>query len=93
MVTALVGALFVRWLGFFAVNEAEDSAAFTPAVYAVPVLASAVCIYFILSNRAMELPASWTEKLLAFYRAASERISEWWLALRGFRQIALRRRG
>jgi lipopolysaccharide export system permease protein len=92
MVTALVAALFVRWLGFFAVNEAEDSAAFTPAVYAVPVLASAVSVCFILTNRSMELPESWTEKLVAFYRALSERAAEWWFALRSLRWAALRRR-
>lgn len=85
LITAVTIALFVRWLGFFTTNQAQSSAAFTPFVYAVPIIASAVSIWFIRSNRTMELPISWAERLVAIGRNASDRLAKLWQRLSGSR--------
>jgi lipopolysaccharide export system permease protein len=92
MVTALVSAFFVRWLGFFAVNEAEDSSRYLPLLYLVPLGSAAMSTYFIMTNRPMELPQSWTEKLSVYYGRLWSRILEWRLALTGFSRAQLKRR-
>jgi lipopolysaccharide export system permease protein len=85
LITAVTIALFVRWLGFFATNQAQSSAAFTPFVYAVPILASAVSIWFIRSNRTMELPIAWAERMASMGRNAGDRLGRLWQRLVGRR--------
>lgn len=92
MATALIGALFVRWLGFFALSAAEDSSAYIPLLYLIPLGAAVVSTYFILINRTMELPASWAEKVAAFYSRLGKRLIEWRFMLGGFRRAQLKRR-
>ena len=65
MVTTMAIGLFVRWAGFYAGNEAEKVPFFSVVLYAVPIGAIAVCIFFIATNRMMELPTSWVERLAA----------------------------
>jgi lipopolysaccharide export system permease protein len=81
LITAVTIALFFRWLGFFATNQAQSSAVFTPFVYAVPIIASAVSIWFIRSNRTMELPISWAERVVAAGRNTSDRFARLWQRL------------
>jgi lipopolysaccharide export system permease protein len=85
LITAVTIALFVRWLGFFATNQAQSSAAFTPFVYAVPIVASGVAIWFIRSNRTMELPIAWAERLAAIGRNTGERFGRLWQRIAGRR--------
>jgi lipopolysaccharide export system permease protein len=85
LITAVTIALFVRWLGFFATNQAQSSAAFTPFAYAVPIVASALAIWFIQSNRTMEVPAAWTDRGLAYSRSTGERFARFWTRLLGRR--------
>lgn len=85
LITAVTIALFVRWLGFFATNQAQSSAAFTPFVYAVPAAASAVAIWFIRSNRTMELPIAWAERMASLGRNAGGRFGRLWRRLAGRR--------
>lgn len=92
MVTALVSALFVRWLGFFALNEAEDSPAYLPLLYLIPLASAAMSTFFILTNRPLELPVSWTEKIAGLYGRLANRVMEWRFALRSFRRAQLKRR-
>ncbi|MGE0501311.1 MAG: LPS export ABC transporter permease LptF [Rhizobiaceae bacterium] len=66
--TAMALALAVRWSGFFSAGEARTSSDFIPAMYAVPVLASAVCIYFIVSHRVLELPVALADRLVGAAR-------------------------
>jgi lipopolysaccharide export system permease protein len=85
LITAVTIALFVRWLGFFATNQAQSSAAFTPVAYAVPIVASALAIWFIQSNRTMEVPVAWTDRALAFSRGSGERLARFRTRLLGRR--------
>ncbi len=61
MITAIAYAMLVRWEGYFLTDKVEDSRAFIPLVYAVPVGNSLFALYFILTGRVMEMPASWGE--------------------------------
>jgi lipopolysaccharide export system permease protein len=47
-------------------------------VYGVPIVASAVAIWFIVTSRSMELPGSWADWLTNF----AGRVSDGWTALK-----------
>ncbi|MCR4269196.1 LPS export ABC transporter permease LptF [Nitratireductor sp. ZSWI3] len=65
MVTTMVIALLVRWIGFYSGTEAETSSVFSFVLYAAPILMIGICAFFIATNRVMELPTHWVEKLTA----------------------------
>jgi lipopolysaccharide export system permease protein len=75
MITAVAICLLVRWAGFFVTNQTQTKAWLTPFIYAVPGSAAALALWFIATNRALELPLSWTEKLSAFVGRLAERLS------------------
>ena len=78
LITAMTIALFVRWLGFFAASKAQTTVlAYAYVVYAVPIVAVAVAIWFIVTNRTMELPIA----LVGLADRPDARISERWSAL------------
>jgi len=83
LLTAVTIALFVRWLGFFVTNQAQTSAFFVPLAYAVPITASLIAVGFIRSNRTMELPIAWVDRLSAMRVLAGRMKSFWpWVARR-----------
>lgn len=73
LVTALGAALVVRWLGFVAHNNAETMPAFVWGMYAIPVIASAISGWFIMANRRMEVPVSWSDRTARFAEALDRR--------------------
>ena len=75
MLTVLTLAVIVRWLGYFAANETQNNVWFAPMVYAVPLVTTAICVRFIISNRTMELPTSLTERVTNSGRWLAERVS------------------
>ena len=74
MVTAICFALLVRWEGYFVADKAENSSAFVPLVYAVPILNGAFAAYFIARNKVFEFPASWTDRVAGLFNAARARL-------------------
>jgi lipopolysaccharide export system permease protein len=74
IVTAVTIALFVRWLGFFSANQSKTITWFWPAVYAAPIGASLIAIWFIHRNRPMELPISAAERIFALFRRLGDRM-------------------
>ena len=78
LITAIAIALFVRWLGFFAAGKADKIPQYTYMVYGVPIVASAVAIWFIVTSRSMELPGSWADWLTNF----AGRVTDGWTALK-----------
>ncbi|TIP86618.1 MAG: LPS export ABC transporter permease LptF [Mesorhizobium sp.] len=78
LITSIAIALFVRWLGFFAAGKADNVPQYTYMVYGVPIVASAVATWFIVSNRTMELPVAWADWMTNF----AGRISDGWGALK-----------
>lgn len=67
LITTMLIALFIRWEGFIVGNAAADSAAVIPAMYAVPLIAIAVCIWVIATNKRLEIPTRWTERMQEFW--------------------------
>ncbi|MBL8584497.1 MAG: hypothetical protein JNL61_20020 [Rhizobiaceae bacterium] len=67
-------ALLVRWMGFVAANETQTNPAFAPLVYAVPILSSLVCAWFIATNRTLELPVAWADSAIDMLRRLRSRM-------------------
>lgn len=78
LITAITISLFVRWLGFFAASKADEVPQYTYMVYGVPIVASAVAIWFIVSNRTMELPVAWADWMTNL----ASRVGDGWNALK-----------
>jgi lipopolysaccharide export system permease protein len=78
LITAIAIALFVRWLGFFAAGKADKVPLYAYMVYGVPIVASAVAIWFIVSSRSMELPSAWADWMTNL----ASRASETWTAIK-----------
>ncbi len=78
MITAIVISLFVRWLGFFVTNQTQSQAWLIPVIYFVPLGTSALCVWFIAANRALELPSAWWERLSDTVRAWRTRQAASW---------------
>ncbi|KFB10532.1 LPS export ABC transporter permease LptF [Nitratireductor basaltis] len=83
MVTTIAIGLLVRWAGFIAANEAEKMPAFSALLYVVPIGMMLISAWFIATSRVMELPTSWTEKLLARIRRNNEILRGFWQRLVG----------
>lgn len=83
MITALIVALFVRWISFFAAGKAETNAHFVPMLYVVPLVAAAISIWCLATNRPMELPVHWTDRVAALFRQTGERLTLYRLRLFG----------
>lgn len=88
LLTSLLIALVVRWEGFFVSGKAQTDPTYSPFVYAVPILAALISIYFIRSNRTMELPTAWADRIGAGYETLRDKMLEFSFRLRGFRRTA-----
>lgn len=75
VLTVLGLALIIRWAAFFFANEARHDPMYVPLMYAVPVAAIAICIYFILANRTLELPQSLTDRLASIFGSLIDRVN------------------
>ena len=78
LITAIGISLFVRWLGFFADGKADTVPQYAYMVYGVPIVASAVAIWFIVTNRTMELPVAWAD----WMSNRADRLAEGWNSLK-----------
>ncbi|TRC76423.1 LPS export ABC transporter permease LptF [Mesorhizobium sp. WSM4310] len=78
LITAITISLFVRWLGFFAASKADEVPEYAYMVYGVPIVASAVATWFIVSNRTMELPVAWADWMTNL----ASRVGDGWNALK-----------
>lgn len=83
LITSAVIALFVRWVGFVVTNQTQTAPALIPLVYAVPIGASAVAIWFMATNRSMELPIAWSERVGAGLSRLTERAMLPWQRAKG----------
>lgn len=84
LITAIAIALFARWLGFFAAGKADKVWYYVYLLYGIPLIASAVSIWFIVSSRTMELPVSWADWLTGLAKRAGDNWTAFklWLARR-----------
>lgn len=74
LMTAVTIALLVRWAGYFAANQVQVSPGLWPIVYAIPLSFSAISIWFIATNRSMELPVALADRLISGLRHIGERM-------------------
>lgn len=74
LVTAVILALIVRWGGYVAANQVQVSSRLWPVVYLIPLGMAGISIWFIATNRAMELPVAAAERLTTFMRRIGERM-------------------
>ncbi|MHB2265719.1 LPS export ABC transporter permease LptF [Aliihoeflea sp. PC F10.4] len=73
LITTTIVALFVRWEGFVIGNAAKDSPAMVPLMYAVPAIAAAICLWVIVTNRRLEIPVNWTDRLYDIWKQTFSR--------------------
>ncbi|WP_075290328.1 LPS export ABC transporter permease LptF [Pararhizobium arenae] len=59
MVAALLTCLFIRWATFYAGNSAEESWAFVPVMYLIPLISGYLAIRQLFGNRRLEIPVTW----------------------------------
>lgn len=88
LITAVVIALFWRWVGFFTVDRLQTTPWFVFFAYAAPIVPLLMSIWFIVTNRSMELPIVWVDRLGAFFKAMGARLSARWQRLLGRRTPA-----
>jgi lipopolysaccharide export system permease protein len=69
MITAILISLFWWWMGYFVSDRAESNPAFVLAMYAVPIVASAIAIGFIVANRALDLPIGVFDWFASIFRS------------------------
>ncbi len=84
IVTVIVIALIMRWLGFIAYNKTTAHAPYFVSMYAIPIAFAAVAVLFIGSNKSLEPPASILEKLTEAWEKGALTRARWAQALRGF---------
>ena len=88
LLSTMTIALVFRWAGFYFNEALEKSAAYTAAVYLVPLGACAIAAFFIATNRVMELPMWVVERALAAAMRLRDRVLAPWRRLRRRRQAA-----
>lgn len=66
LITTMSIALIVRWVSFFAEGKAKGAPFYDYLMIATPIAMSLISIWFIRTQRAMELPIGWAEATLAF---------------------------
>ena len=85
MVTAVTIALLVRWMGYVAANQVQAAPGLWPVVYAIPAVFAAISIWFIATNRTMELPVALADRLISGLRQLGDRMMFMRLWRRGAR--------
>ncbi len=75
LLTTMGAALVVRWAGFIAANGAAQSALYVPLMYAVPVSAIAAAAFMIATNRRLEFPTAWAERIQTLMGRLHDRIA------------------
>lgn len=78
LVTAIILALFWRWVGFFTTDGMQSSSWFVGPGYAALAVPAAVSIFFIATNRSLELPISWVDRVVALARRVRRFFSQRW---------------
>ena len=90
LLTTMSIATLIRWAGFFTVNQVTTDPTLTAAVYAVPIGGAALAIWFIATNRVLELPTSLTDRIGALWARLQRALLDRRIAMSGWRKPAPR---
>ncbi|KQZ96498.1 LPS export ABC transporter permease LptF [Mesorhizobium sp. Root157] len=71
LVTTICIALLVRWVAFFAEGQAKTDPAYLYVMYAAPIGMALLAAWFIKTQRSMELPIGWIDRIVSLARRAS----------------------
>lgn len=74
LVTAVTIGLVARWLGYFASNQIQVAPWLWSSVYLIPLGFAAVSVWFIATNRTMELPVALADRLMSVLRRLGDRM-------------------
>ncbi|MEO3998699.1 LptF/LptG family permease [Mesorhizobium sp. CAU 1732] len=85
LLTTMSIAMLVRWAGYFVSEKISSDWTWAPFAYAIPILASMVAIFFIATNRVMELPISLVERMTAVVQRIQQRMIALKVRLSGYR--------
>lgn len=88
LLTTMTIAMAVRWAGFFLENRVAKDAIYTLPLYAVPIGGALIAIYFLATNRIMELPTSVTERAASLFAEVGRRLTALRISLSGGRPSA-----
>ena len=83
LITTICIALVVRWVAFFAEGQSKTEPLFGYVMYAVPIVTSLVSIWFIGTQRTMELPTGWAETASSLFHRFGNRLTALKLRLKG----------
>lgn len=75
LITTIAIAMFFRWLGFFVDSKVESIRWLSYVVYAIPLSASAIAVWFIANNKAMELPVAAADWITGAASRINDRIA------------------
>ena len=73
ILVALGLGLMIRWMAFYFANEARHDPVYVVAMYGLPALVSAICAYFIYTNRALAPPQWFTDAVSMFFERVAGR--------------------
>ncbi|MEO3387705.1 LPS export ABC transporter permease LptF [Mesorhizobium sp. CAU 1741] len=74
LLTTMTIAVVVRWAGFFMTDRITNDPSLWPLVYVIPIGSCAVAIFFLATNRVMELPMWMVERGAAVVERAQQRM-------------------
>lgn len=83
LITAICIALAVRWVSFFAEGKSKGEPSFAYMVYATPIVISLISLWFIRTQRTMELPISWADAVVSLVHKIGDRLRALRLRLGG----------
>jgi lipopolysaccharide export system permease protein len=83
LITTICITLVVRWISFFLEGQAKVNPSYAYGLYAVPILTSLVALWFIGTQRTMELPRGWADAIASLAQHVAGRWTALKLRLKG----------
>jgi lipopolysaccharide export system permease protein len=75
LITTICITLVVRWFVFFIEGQAKTHPSYAYGLYAVPIATSLIALWFIGTQRTMELPRGWADAISSFAQRINERLT------------------
>lgn len=76
LVTTICLALLVRWMGYVVEGQSKNYPGLIYALYAVPIFMAAISVWCIQTQRALELPIGWVDRISALLNRISRLMTD-----------------